>query len=90
MAGKRVSPIELEDEFAIPMLRSNDLDIEWKQYKIGALFLHYGADCRSGHYIAIPCDGGYAVVDDDKPCEYLATLSVYQNSNIYIFMLVRS
>ena len=36
------------------MLRSNDLDIEWKQYKIGALFLHYGADCRSGHYIAIP------------------------------------
>ena len=91
VAGKRASPLVLEEEFALPVFYPNSIDIEWVRYRVGAYIVHLGADCRSGHYIAIiPCDGGFVIADDDKPCEYLASLSSFLNSNIYVVVLVKA
>ena len=89
-SGKRATPIVLEDEFALPVFNTSGISVEWVLFKIGALVLHYGASSTSGHYVtAVPCDGGYVLADDDKPTEYLATLSAYQISNIYLIFLIK-
>ena len=89
-AAKRASPIVLEDEFTIPVFRPDSIAVEWHTYKVGAYVLHFGDTMQLGHYVtAVPCDGGYVLADDDKPCQYLATLDHSQISNIYLVFLIK-
>ena len=89
---KRASPIRLDElEVELPVFaHDNSIAVVWHSYRICAYVIHLGESMENGHYItALPCDGGYVIADDDKPCRFHSTLPAAYTNNIYLVFLAK-